>query len=97
MQATYRLTPDDRVLHKTPLSFDPSVWEIFWPLIVGARLVIAQPEGHKDPADLVRTIIDQAITTVHFVPSMLRSFLAEPGYQLCPAAHGILQRRGATV
>ena len=83
MQAAYRLTPDDRVLHKTPLSFDPSIWEIFWPLIVGARLVIAEPEAHKDPAGLVRTIVDQAVTTVHFVPSMLRSFLAEPRVTDC--------------
>jgi amino acid adenylation domain-containing protein len=83
MQAAYQLTADDRVLHKTPVSFDPSVWEIFWPLIVGARIVIAQPESHKDPAALVRAIVEQAITTVHFVPSMLRSFLAEPDVTDC--------------
>lgn len=83
MQATYQLTPDDRVLHKTPISFDPSIWEIFWPLIVGARLVIAKPEGHRDPAYLVRTIVERAITTVHFVPSMLRSFLSQPGVTDC--------------
>ncbi|MGV7796091.1 AMP-binding protein, partial [Mycobacterium kansasii] len=69
--------------HKTPISFDPSIWEIFWPLIVGARLVIAEPEVHKDPAALVRTIVEQAVTTVHFVPSMLRSFLAQPGATEC--------------
>ncbi|POY33488.1 non-ribosomal peptide synthetase [Mycobacterium kansasii] len=83
MQAAYQLTPADRVLHKTPITFDPSIWEIFWPLIVGARLVIAEPEAHKDPAGLVRTIVDQAVTTVHFVPSMLRSFLAEPRVTDC--------------
>jgi amino acid adenylation domain-containing protein len=82
-QAAYQLTPNDRVLHKTPVSFDISVWEIFWPLIAGARLVIAEPEGHKDPAYLVRTVIEQAITTIHFVPSVLRSFLAEPGVNDC--------------
>ncbi len=83
MQAAYQLTADDRVLHKTPVSFDPSVWEIFWPLIVGARLVIAAPESHKDPAGLVRAVVEQTITTAHFVPSMLRSFLAEPGVTDC--------------
>ncbi len=83
MQDAYRLTGDDRVLHKTPVSFDPFVWEIFWPLIVGARVVIAKPEGHKDAAYVVRTIIEQSVTTMHFVPSMLRRFLAEPGVARC--------------
>jgi amino acid adenylation domain-containing protein len=83
MQATYQLKPDDRVLHHTPITFDVSVGEIFWPLIVGARLVVAKPEGHKDAAYLVRTIIEQSITTAHFVPSMLRSFLAEPEVTAC--------------
>jgi amino acid adenylation domain-containing protein len=83
MQDAYPLTADDRVLHKTPLSFDPFVWEIFWPLIAGARMVIAKPEGHKNAAYLVRTIIEQGVTTMHFVPSMLRRFLAEPGVAAC--------------
>ena len=85
MQDAYRLTGDDRVLHKTPVSFDPSVWELFWPLIIGARVVIAKPEGHKDAAYLVRTIVEQGVTTMHFVPSMLRRFLAEPGVAACTA------------
>ncbi len=85
MQDAYRLTADDRVLHKTPVSFDPSVWELFWPLIVGARVVIAKPEGHKDAAYLVRTIVEQGVTTMHFVPSMMRRFLAEPGVAACTA------------
>jgi len=85
MQATYRLTPDDRVLHHTPMTFDASVAEIFWPLTVGARLVIAQPEGHKDAAYLVRTVVEQSITAVHFTPSTLRAFLAEPAVTNCVA------------
>ena len=56
MQHEYRLTADDTVLQKTPFSFDVSVWEFFWPLMTGARLVMAKPGGHKDPAYLVRTI-----------------------------------------
>ena len=83
MQDAYRLTAEDRVLHKTPVSFDPFVWEIFWPLITGARVVVAKPEGHKDAAYLVRTIIEKGVTTMHFVPSMLRRFLAEPGVAGC--------------
>jgi amino acid adenylation domain-containing protein len=84
MQANYRLTADDRVLHHTPVTFDASVAEIFLPLIVGARLVIAQPEGHKDAAYLVRTIAEQSVTqVVHFVPSMLRALLAEPAVTAC--------------
>ncbi|MDT5086619.1 MAG: hypothetical protein QOJ61_3662, partial [Mycobacterium sp.] len=83
MQATYQLTSDDRVLYHTPITFDASVAEIFWPLTVGARLVIAQPDGHKDPAYLVRTVIEQSITAVHFTPSTLRAFLAEPEVRNC--------------
>lgn len=84
MQENYRLTAEDRVLHHTPVSFDASVAEIFLPLIVGARLVIAQPEGHKDPAYLVRTIAERSITqVVHLVPSILRSLLAEPALTSC--------------
>ncbi|MFI6902124.1 amino acid adenylation domain-containing protein [Nonomuraea sp. NPDC050394] len=83
MQDEYGLKPDDRVLQKTPSSFDVSVWEFFWPLIAGAALVLADPGGHRDPAYLVELIRRERITTVHFVPSMLRAFLAEPGAGEC--------------
>ncbi|MGV0747431.1 amino acid adenylation domain-containing protein [Mycolicibacter minnesotensis] len=83
MQDAYQLTAEDRVLHKTPINFDPFIWEIFWPLTVGARVVIAKPEGHKDAAYLARTIVEQRVTTMHFVPSMLRRFLAEPEAAAC--------------
>ena len=75
MQDAYQLTSDDRVLQKTPYSFDVSVWEFFWPLMTGARLVIARPGGHRDPRYLAGVISRENITTLHFVPSMLRSFL----------------------
>ncbi|MEU1010710.1 amino acid adenylation domain-containing protein [Streptomyces sp. NPDC005890] len=78
MQEAYGLGADDRVLQKTPYSFDVSVWEFFWPLITGATMVLARPGGHRDPAYLAGLIGAEAITTVHFVPSMLRAFLAEP-------------------
>jgi len=77
MQREYGLTAADSVLQKTPLSFDVSVWEVFWPLLTGARLVVARPEGHKDAAYLARLIREQAVTTLHFVPSMLSIFLEE--------------------
>ncbi|MFD1501195.1 non-ribosomal peptide synthetase, partial [Streptosporangium lutulentum] len=83
MQDAYGLTAEDRVLQKTPSSFDVSVWEFFWPLITGAALVVARPEGHRDPAYLAGLIQDERITTVHFVPSMLRAFLREPGAARC--------------
>jgi acyl-coenzyme A synthetase/AMP-(fatty) acid ligase len=66
---------DDVVLQKTPFSFDVSVWEFFWPLMTGARLVVARPEGHRDPAYLAEVIERERVTTVHFVPSMLSAFL----------------------
>src|ERR1700745_3341289 len=75
MQQQYGLTPADRVLQKTPYSFDVSVWEFFWPLMAGAHLVVARPEGHRDPAYLAEIIVEAGITTMHFVPSMLRVFL----------------------
>ena len=56
MQDAYGLSGDDVVLQKTPFSFDVSVWEFFWPLMVGARLVVAAPGAHRDPARLVETI-----------------------------------------
>ncbi|MFN5409882.1 AMP-binding protein, partial [Bradyrhizobium sp.] len=81
MQDAYALDGGDAVLQKTPFSFDVSVWEFFWPLLAGARLVMARPEGHKDPAYLVEVIRRERITTLHFVPSMLQIFVeyAEAG------------------
>jgi amino acid adenylation domain-containing protein len=75
MQARYGLTAEDVVLQKTPLGFDVSVWELFWPLSVGAALVVAAPDGHRDPEYLRDLIVRQHVTVCHFVPSMLRAFL----------------------
>ena len=75
MQDAYGLTADDVVLQKTPFSFDVSVWEFFWPLIVGARLVVAAPGAHRDPARLVADDPEHGVTTLHFVPSMLQAFI----------------------
>ena len=75
MQQAYGMTPADRVLQKTPFSFDVSVWEFFWPLAQGATLVMAKPGGHQDPQYLAGLIAGQGVTIVHFVPSMLEAFL----------------------
>ncbi|MEU8682343.1 amino acid adenylation domain-containing protein [Streptomyces sp. NPDC048611] len=88
MQDSYPLTADDRVLQKTPATFDVSVWEFFWPLREGAVLVVAEPGGHKDPHYLARLLREQAVTTCHFVPSMLQVFLAAAD----PTGCGALRR-----
>lgn len=75
MQQRYRLNTDDRVLHKTPLGFDVSAWELLWPLVCGATLVLAEPDRHRDGAYLAALIDEAAITTIHFVPPMLSAFL----------------------
>lgn len=78
MREHYGIGADDRVLQKTPITFDVSVWELFLPLLCGATLVIAGPDAHRDPSELARLIRTQGITTAHFVPSMLDAFLAAP-------------------
>ena len=83
MQSAYGLQSDDRVLQKTSIGFDVSVWESFWPLTHGATLVLSKPQGHKDPAYLSALIRGQQVSTVHFVPSMLQAFLQEPAAAEC--------------
>src|SRR6202022_4485711 len=83
MQNAYRLTQEDVVLQKTPFSFDVSVWEFFWPLVTGARLVLAVPGADRDPVRLAETIRTQGVTPLDFVPSMLKGFLAHEGAQHC--------------
>ncbi|MFC4126656.1 non-ribosomal peptide synthase/polyketide synthase [Nocardia rhizosphaerae] len=78
MQDTYRLDAATAVLQKTPITFDVSVWELFWPLQIGATLVIARPDGHRDPAYLAEVVTRAGVGVAHFVPSMLAAFLAEP-------------------
>ncbi|MET0196630.1 MAG: amino acid adenylation domain-containing protein [Rhodococcus fascians] len=78
MQDEYELTVDDTVVQKTPTTFDVSVWELFWPLQIGARLVIARPDGHRDPKYVAELIAAERVSVAHFVPSMLGVFAAEP-------------------
>ena len=89
MQKQYPLTAADKVLQKTPYSFDVSVWELFWPLICGSRYHFAAPEGHKDPAYLRDLIQQQQITTLHFVPSMLATFLNTADIEACSSVRQV--------
>ncbi|WP_277756618.1 amino acid adenylation domain-containing protein, partial [Streptomyces sp. CB01881] len=82
-QAEYALDASDRVLQKTPYGFDVSVWEFFWPLTCGATLVVAKPDGHRDPAYLAGLINAEGVTVTHFIPSMLQAFLQEPTAATC--------------
>ncbi len=84
MQAEYPLTPSDKVLQKTPFTFDVSVWELLWPLITGASLVFAKKEGHQDPHYLAHIINTEQITCCHFVPSMLAVFLQQKALKPLP-------------
>jgi amino acid adenylation domain-containing protein/non-ribosomal peptide synthase protein (TIGR01720 family) len=90
MYERYPLNENDRVLQKTPYSFDISLWEFLWPLMSGARLVVARPEGHRDSEYLVNLIEQAGITTVHFVPSMLQVFLEEPGLERCKSLRRVI-------
>ncbi|MFZ6658965.1 amino acid adenylation domain-containing protein, partial [Undibacterium sp. TJN19] len=90
MQDQYTLDETDKVLQKTPFGFDVSVWEFFWPLLNGASLVFARPQGHQDPAYLNQLIAAEKITTVHFVPSMLQAFLANGPARYCDSLRTIV-------
>ena len=68
----------DRMMQKTPYTFDVSVWEMFWPLLAGATSVITRPGGHLDADYLAALAVRQQVTVMHFVPSMLRLFLEDP-------------------
>lgn len=83
MARAYRFTEQDRVLQKTPFTFDASVWELFLPLIVGATVVMAEPGGHRDPQYLVDAVRTHGVTTLQLVPSMLRHVLDHPDFATC--------------
>ncbi|MGH8549971.1 MAG: amino acid adenylation domain-containing protein, partial [Methylococcales bacterium] len=90
MQDYFGLDGLDAVLQKTPYSFDVSIWEFFWPLMVGARLVVAEPDAHRDPAHLVNLIEVHGVTTLHFVPSMLRAFLEAADSERCTSLKRVI-------
>src|SRR5438045_3722122 len=83
MQTAFPLTESDKVLHKTSISFDASVWELFVPLLAGAQLIVAKPQGHQDPAYLISVIAERGLTILQLVPSMLSVLLNEPDVEKC--------------
>ncbi|WP_343943877.1 amino acid adenylation domain-containing protein [Pseudonocardia zijingensis] len=90
MQERYRLEPGEPTLLKTPSSFDASLRELFWPLMSGATVVIARPEGHKDAAYLAELIRAHGVTTAQFVPSMFAVFLEEPAVRRCTSLRRVI-------
>ncbi|MHC8406480.1 non-ribosomal peptide synthetase [Pseudomonas sp. TMB3-21] len=78
MQATYQLNASDVLMQKAPISFDVSVWECFWPLITGARLLLAGTGEHRDPQRIAQLVQQYGVTTLHFVPPLLSLFIDEP-------------------
>ncbi|MEH2186433.1 MAG: amino acid adenylation domain-containing protein [Nostoc sp.] len=90
MQDAYQITSSDRILQKTPFSFDVSVWEFFWPLLTGASLILAKPGGHQDARYIAKIISEKEITTLHFVPSMLQVFLEEQEHQNCKSIKRVI-------
>src|SRR5262249_45353416 len=79
MAHAFPLDGSDTLLQKTPLSFDASVWEVFAPLLAGARLALAKPDGHRDPAYLWDRTVDLDVTTLQLVPTMLQAFVEHAG------------------
>ncbi len=75
MIQTYSFAAETRTLHKTPISFDVSLWEVFCPLMSGGTMVIAEPGRHRDPRYCGQLMRDEGVHIAHFVPSMLRVFL----------------------
>ncbi|MGV2831543.1 non-ribosomal peptide synthetase [Myxosarcina sp. GI1(2024)] len=90
MQDAYQLNTTDTVLQKTSFSSDVSVWELFWTLMTGARLVVAQLERHQDPNYLINLILHQQVTTLHFVPSMLQMFLEAESVEQCQSIKRVI-------
>ena len=81
MQETYTVGSTERILQRTPYSFDASIWEFYLPLLTGSTLVLARPGGQADSAYLVHLLAEQHITIAQFVPTLLRLLLAEPALE----------------
>ncbi len=90
MQDAFNRQPDDRVLQKTPYTFDCSIWEFYWPLMVGGSIEVAAPDEHKDPRALVRRVKARDVTTMHFVPSMLDAFVDYEASGECSSLRRVL-------
>ncbi len=82
--------PEDRILQKTPAGFDVSVWEFFLPMLTGSTLVVLPDGHHRDPAQVAEAVVRHGVTTLHFVPSMLAAFAAEPRAADCTGVRRII-------
>jgi amino acid adenylation domain-containing protein len=89
-QLAFPLTPADVVLQRTPLGFDPSVWELLGPLCAGARLVVPASDAECDSAGLIRLIRRHRVTVLQIVPSVLGALLEEPDVELCGCLRHVL-------
>jgi amino acid adenylation domain-containing protein/non-ribosomal peptide synthase protein (TIGR01720 family) len=89
MQATYALNESDVLMQKAPVSFDVSVWECFWPLMTGCRLLMAAPGEHRDPRRIAQLVQQYGVTTLHFVPPLLQLFVDEPLTKGCTSLRRI--------
>jgi len=76
MQAIYPIGSGDKVLQKTPIVFDVSVWELFCWSLSGSCLCLLGHGDEKDPQAIVEAVGNFGVTTMHFVPSMLDAFLS---------------------
>ncbi|MBO1051113.1 MAG: amino acid adenylation domain-containing protein [Dolichospermum sp. DET73] len=83
MQATFSFQETDKVLQKTPFSFDASVWEFYAPLLTGGQLIVAEKGGHQDSVYLLKLISEQQVTIVQLVPSLLQMLLEQGGIEAC--------------
>ncbi|GDY52002.1 hypothetical protein SVIO_026250 [Streptomyces violaceusniger] len=90
MQEEFRLEAEDRIVQKASFGFDASVWELFWPLLNGAGMVMARPGGHRDPAYLTELINREQVTVIQFVPSMLRAFLEDAAVEKCTSLRTVI-------
>ncbi|WPB88492.1 amino acid adenylation domain-containing protein [Streptomyces malaysiensis] len=90
MQEEFQLRAADRIVQKASFGFDASVWELFWPLLNGAGMVMARPGGHRDPAYLTELINREQVTVIQFVPSMLRAFLEGAAVEKCTSLRTVI-------
>ncbi len=70
MERQYGRAGDRVILQTTHHTFDSSVWQLFWPLLHGARSVLPAAGDGLDLEDLVDVIERERVTLTDFVPSV---------------------------
>lgn len=90
MNEYFDLQRGERELLKTSINFDVSVWELFWPTLIGGTLVILEPNAHKEPKLVIEAICKYNVSTIHFVPSMLQSFLENEHCEECTSLKRVI-------